>query len=173
MENIYLIGFMGTGKSTVAKEMSKLLPLRVVEMDETIEMLASESISDIFSNKGEAAFRDMETMFLNAISKEKNQIISCGGGIVLRDENIDTMKKSGVVCLLEASPEVICDRVNNSNNRPLLENKKTVEDIKAILDSRQERYQKAADLTFDVSANTPMEIASEIIKALALKGYLH
>lgn len=173
MENIYLVGFMGTGKSTVAYEMSKLLPLRVVEMDDSIEMLTGFSIPEIFATQGEESFRNMETMFLSAISKEKNQIVSCGGGAILRQENVDIMKNTGVVCLLEATPEVICERVNQANNRPLIEEKKNVEDIKKLLDSRKAAYENAAMLKFDVSEKTPSEIASDIIRDLAMNGYLH
>ena len=171
MENIYLVGFMGTGKSTVAKEMAKLLPINIVDMDGAIETLAGTTISDIFEKQGEEAFRNMETMFLNAISKEKNQIISCGGGAVLRRENVDIMKNTGIVCLLTGSAELICERVNGSNDRPLLQNKKTVEDIKKLMDSRKEAYDYAADLTYSIDNTTSKQIAAEIVKDLALKGF--
>ena len=87
MDNIYLVGFMGTGKSSVAKELAKLLPLNVVDMDIAIESLAGRTISDIFAQDGEESFRNTETMVLTAISKAQNQIVSCGGGVVLRQEN--------------------------------------------------------------------------------------
>lgn len=173
MENIYLIGFMGTGKSTVAKEMAKLLPFRVVEMDDTISMLAGKSIPDIFEQQGEEAFRTMETQFLSAMSKENNQIISCGGGVVLKPENIDIMKSTGVVILLSASPETVYGRVCNNQNRPLLKDKKSVEDIKKMMEGRLSLYESAYDIKVNVDDITPSQVASEIIRELALKGLLH
>ena len=94
MNNIYLIGFMGTGKSTVAKKLQRFLPFQVVEMDEAIERVEAMSIPEIFEKKGEDGFRNAESQLLSIIAKENNQIISCGGGIVLRQENVDTMKNS-------------------------------------------------------------------------------
>lgn len=173
MENIYLVGFMGTGKTTIANAMSNLLPLRVIEMDETIEMLAGKTIPEIFADEGEESFRKMETMFLQAISKEKNQIISCGGGVVLKEENIEIMKSNGLVIRLSATPETVYERVSKADNRPLLQDKKSIDDIKNMMSARQEYYDKAADMTFSVDSKTPDEIAGEIIKELALKGYLH
>ena len=173
MENIYLIGFMGTGKSTVAKELAKLLPFRIVEMDETIEMLAGMPISQIFESKGEETFRIMETQFLNAISKEKNQIISCGGGIVLKEENVEMMRTTGTICLLDASAKTVYDRINSNPNRPLLKDKKSVDDYKKMMDSRKEAYKNAADIKVNVDDLTPAEVASELVKELALTGRLH
>ena len=172
MENIYLVGFMGTGKSTVAKQLAKLLPFRIVEMDETIELLSGMSIPEIFATQGEEAFRKSETQFLQAISKENNQIISCGGGVVLRDENIDILKSTGIVCLLSAKAETIYKRVNSNNNRPLLKDKKSVEDIEAMLEARKDAYDEAKDIEVFVDDLSPAEVASELVKQLALSGRL-
>ena len=172
MENIYLIGFMGTGKSTVAKELSQVLPLRIVEMDEAISTLAAMSIPEIFEKRGEEAFREMETQFLNAISKENNQIISCGGGVVLKDENIDCMKNTGVVILLEARPETILARVEADKNRPLLAEKKSIEQIELMMEKRKTRYERAYEIKISVDEKSPKEIANEIVKSLALSGRL-
>ena len=173
MENIYLVGFMGTGKSTVAKELSKLLPLNIVEMDACLETLAGMPISKIFEEQGEEAFRKMETMFLQAISQEKNQIISCGGGVVLKDENIDIMKKTGTVVLLKARPDTIYLRVYEDENRPLLKDKKSVADIEAMLKSREGQYNKAKDIELEVDDLTPAEISAKLIEEIALLDRLH
>ena len=87
MNNIYLVGFMGTGKSTIARRLQKFLPFQIVEMDEAIERVEAMTIPEIFEKKGEEGFRKAESQLLAIIAKEKNQIISCGGGIVLRKEN--------------------------------------------------------------------------------------
>ena len=172
MNNIYLIGFMGTGKSTVAKKLQRFLPFQVVEMDEAIERVEAMSIPEIFEKKGEDGFRNAESQLLSIIAKENNQIISCGGGIVLRQENVDTMKNSGTVVRLDATPEVIFDRVNRNDKRPLVKGK-TLEDIKKMISDREEAYKNAADITIDASTLNVDEVTSEIVKQLALAGRLN
>ena len=172
MNNIYLIGFMGTGKSTVARKLQKFLPFQVVELDEAIERVEAMPIPEIFEKKGEDGFRNAESQLLAIIAKEKNQIISCGGGIVLRQENIDTMKNSGTVVRLDASPEVIYERVSRNDRRPLVKGK-SLEDVKAMIEGREEAYKNAADITVDAGTLNPDEVASEIVKQLALAGRLN
>ena len=96
MKNIFLIGFMGSGKSTVASCLAHNYNLNIVEMDQMIVEQEGMSIPDIFAQKGEAYFRDAETELLIAIGKEQNKVVSCGGGVVLRERNIAEMKKSGI-----------------------------------------------------------------------------
>ncbi len=172
MNNIYLIGFMGTGKTTVAKNLQKFLPFQLVEMDEAIERVEAMTIPEIFEKKGEEGFRMAETQLLSIISKEKNQIISCGGGIVLKPENISIMKETGTVVRLTSSPDVIYERVNRNSNRPLVQGK-DLSEIQKMIDSREKYYADAADIVVDSGINTPEEVASEIIKQLALNGRLN
>ena len=172
MNNIYLIGFMGTGKTTVAKNLQKFLPFQLVEMDEAIERVEAMTIPEIFEKKGEEGFRMAETQLLSIISKEKNQIISCGGGIVLKPENISIMKETGTVVRLTSSPDVIYERVNRNSNRPLVQGK-DLSEIQKMIDSREKYYADAADIVVDSGINTPEEVASEIIKQLALTGRLN
>ncbi|MCF0130232.1 MAG: shikimate kinase [Pseudobutyrivibrio sp.] len=172
MNNIYLVGFMGTGKTTVASEIQKFLPFQVVEMDSAIEALAAMSIPMIFEKSGEEGFRKTESMLLEVISKQKNQIVSTGGGIVTVENNISVMKESGTVIWLKATAKTVYDRVINCNNRPLLKDKKTVEDIQNMMDNRNEMYLKASDIEITVDDKTPKEIASEIISQLALTDRL-
>lgn len=162
-KNLYLIGFMGTGKSSVALSLRSHLGLDILEMDETIEKEAGCSISEIFATKGEQAFRDMETDLLKRCA-DQNRIVSCGGGIILRDENIQIMKESGIVICLEASPNTILERLENDHSRPLLENKKTLKEIEAIMDARREQYKKATDIVVDTDERSIDSIAKEIIE---------
>ena len=118
--NILLIGFMGAGKSTVSTYLSKILASPQVEMDEEIVKKEGMSINKIFEEYGETYFRNCETNLLIELQKKNNQIISCGGGVALRDENVAEMKKNGKVVLLTASPEVILERVKDNDDRPLL-----------------------------------------------------
>ena len=165
--NIYLIGFMGVGKSTVAKELNKKLGYKLIDTDEEIESREGKSISEIFATEGEEYFRRLEAELIEEISKQDELLISCGGGIIKNEDNIKLMKQSGRVILLEASPEVIYDRVKDYNNRPLLEGKKSVEGIASLLTERQPLYDKAC--TDRVRAEGDIEyIVSDIIKVLRL-----
>ena len=104
-ENLYLIGFMGSGKSTVARELQTAHGMKLVEMDEQIAEDAGMSIPDIFATRGEAAFREMETELLREIGRGANTVISCGGGVAMRPENVELMKKSGKIVLRPCESE--------------------------------------------------------------------
>ena len=159
---VYLVGFMGVGKSTVAKELSGRLHLPVVDTDEAIVKGEGRSIPEIFEREGEESFRRKETEMLLELSESGAKIISCGGGIAMRKENRDIMARHGVTILLEASPETILKRVKKDDNRPLLEGKKNVSDIAAMMEARRPAYEAAANLHVSVDGRTPAEIAEEI-----------
>lgn len=162
MKNIYLIGFMGSGKSTIASQMQKRFHLRRIEMDDCIVKKAGMPISQIFATQGEPAFRRMETALLKKISYHSDYVVSCGGGVVLKAENVRLMKRSGKVVLLVASPEVILERVSRNNRRPVLEGKKNLKDITEMMEARRPAYEAAADLTIEIDGKTPEEIADEL-----------
>ncbi len=173
MKNIYLVGFMGTGKSTVAKALQKFLPIERVDLDEAIERVETITINEIFAKKGEDYFRNAESTLLGIISKQNNQIVSCGGGVVLRQENIDIMKENGTIVLLSASAKTVWNRVANDTYRPLLKGKNGPKDIEEMINNREEMYKKAADITVCVDDVTPDQVASDIVKQLALTGALN
>ncbi len=164
--NILLIGFMGAGKSTVADYMKKAYSMDVVEMDQIIAERQGMSISEIFEKYGEEFFRDLETALLVEMQSRKNVVISCGGGVPMRERNIKEMKKNGRVVLLTAKPETILERVKDDHNRPLLEGKKNVEYIAELMEKRREKYQAAADLIVETDGRTAEEICGEIIRKL-------
>lgn len=164
MKNIFLIGYMGTGKSTVASFLCDENNRDIVEMDETIEKQKNMSISDMFQRYGEAYFRDAESELLRTISMEENKVVSCGGGIVLRKENVALMRKTGIVILLSARPETILKRVKDDTNRPLLQGNKNLEYIREMMESRREKYEKAAEYIIETDDKTIEEICSEILK---------
>ena len=164
--NILLIGFMGAGKSTVADYMKKAYYMDVVEMDQIIAERQGMSISEIFEKYGEEFFRDLETALLVEMQSRKNVVISCGGGVPMRERNIKEMKKNGRVVLLTAKPETILERVKDDHNRPLLEGKKNVEYIAELMEKRREKYQAAADLIVETDGRTAEEICGEIIRKL-------
>ena len=120
-KQIYLTGFMGTGKSTILNYIHKKCGFVKIEMDEQIVREQGMSISDIFEKKGEDYFRNLETNLVKRISRMDEIVVSCGGGTVMRQCNVEEMKKEGTIILLTATPLTVYERVKNSHNRPLLE----------------------------------------------------
>ena len=161
-KNIFFIGFMGCGKSTMARLLSKKTGAKLIEMDETIEAEAGMSINDIFKNHGETYFRDLESALIMRISEEGGAVVSCGGGAILRPENVACMKKNGIIVYFSATPETIYQRVRNSTNRPLLNGNMNVEYIASLMETRLPRYQAAADITISVDGKEKKEILDEL-----------
>ncbi len=164
--NIILIGFMGTGKTTVSKELAKMYGMKIVDSDQYIEEKEGMKIHDMFEKYGEQYFRDLESEAIKEILNNKNQIISCGGGIILRDENVENMKKNGNIVLLTASPSTILERVKKDNNRPLLSSNVTKEDIIKLLEKRKSRYYGATDIYVDTDDKSVGEICEEIVNKI-------
>ena len=160
--NIFLIGFMGVGKSTIARLLSDKLNMKLVEMDETIEAEQNMTIPQIFETRGEEAFRDMESALVERISEGENSVISCGGGAVLREKNVTNMKKNGKVVFLTATPETIFERVRDTTNRPLLAGNMNVEYIAKLMECRRSLYENAADVTISTDAKSEEMILKEI-----------
>ena len=163
MNNIFLIGFMGAGKSSVAEGLGTLLKLPVVEMDQYISENEHMTIPEIFEKKGEAYFRQCETELLRSCCTEEARIISCGGGVAMRLENVEVMHSCGTVILLTATPEVILERVKGNNDRPLLQNKKNVKDIAELMELRRPKYEAAADITIDTSKLDVKQVCQSIL----------
>ena len=166
MNHIYLIGFMGSGKTTVAKILGKKMNRPVVELDDVIEEKIGITISEMFANHGEKAFRDVEQEVLKEISDKESLIVSCGGGVVLRQENCQVMKGTGKAVLLYAEPSVLVERLKNDTKRPLLANDASLERITNLLMRRILMYEEAADIFVDTTNKTPEEVADEIMTKL-------
>lgn len=164
--NIYLIGFMGVGKSTIGRLLAKEQQGRLMEMDETIEAEQKITINEIFAKYGEVHFRDLESELVERISKQENVIVSCGGGAVLRQENVANMKKSGTIVFLSATPETIYQRVRYSTNRPLLNGNMNVEYIAGLMEKRRDIYESAADVTIVTDGKKLAEIVREVLTQL-------
>ncbi len=162
---IYLIGFMGAGKSTVARCLCSMYGLQLVEMDETIAAEEGMSIPDIFAARGEAYFRSLETALLER-SAQAGTVISCGGGVAMREENVRLMQEKGTVVLLKASSQVVFDRVKYSTDRPLLNGNMTLEHVTELLEARRPFYERAAEIEIMTDQKTPEEICQEIKTAL-------
>lgn len=165
-ENIYLIGFMGTGKSTVSNCLHEQYGMEQVEMDEEIAKREGRSIADIFAREGEAYFRELETGLLHSLSSRGNVVVSCGGGTAMRECNVREMKKRGRVVLLLAKPETVYERVHTCHDRPLLEGNMNVDYIKSLIDARMPRYEAAADITVHTDGRSAEDICREIVDRL-------
>ena len=140
--------------------------VRTVEMDQMIVEKQGMSISEIFDEYGEAYFRNLESNTLIELQKRKQTIVSCGGGVVMREENTDHMKKNGRVVLLTAKPETIYERVKDSDERPILNNNMNVEFISGLMDKRKDRYEAVADITVATDGKNVTQICEEIISKL-------
>ena len=165
-ENIFLIGFMGVGKSTVAGALKERLGYKRVEMDQRIEENRGMTIADIFARYGEAYFRNLESNTLIELGNETGLVISCGGGVVLRPENAEYMKRGGRVVLLTARPETVYERVKDSDERPILNGHMTVDFIAGLMEKRQKIYEAAADVTVWTDGKGKKEICREIYQYL-------
>lgn len=166
MKNIYLIGFMGCGKSTVSQILERTYGFKRLEMDEEIVRKEGRSIKDIFETNGEAYFREAETSLLKSFQSSENLVVSCGGGTAMREENIREMKKNGRIVLLSAHPETVYNRIKDSHDRPLLEGNMNVEYIESLMAKRRANYVSAADFTVMTDDKTAEEISKEIIALL-------
>lgn len=164
--NIMLIGFMGTGKSTVSDYLGEMFAMDQIEMDALIASKEGMSIAEIFEEYGEEYFRDCESNTLIELQKENNVVISCGGGVVLREENIKYMKKKGKIVLLTANPETIYDRVKGSAERPILNNNMNVGFISELMEKRRVRYEMAADIIINTDGKSIQRICEELIGKL-------
>ena len=163
-KHIILIGFMGTGKSTVSRELKNLLALPEIDTDVWIEKEEGRAIKDIFEQSGEEYFRNLETDLAMRLTEMPASIVSCGGGMVIRKENADYLKQSGTVIWLTAKPETILERIKEFHTRPLLEGNMNSEYISTLLDARMKYYQYACENIVSTDGKKAKDIAIEIKK---------
>ena len=164
--NIFLIGFMGTGKSAVAEKFSELYEWKCRELDSMIEKNEKRSISEIFKMNGEEYFRRIETEILKKTINEDHSIISCGGGTPLKKENVEAMKSHGVVIWLKADPLTVLNRVKGDTGRPLLKGNMNLPYIEAMMNKRKSYYEDASDYAIDTDRLSVNEICGQIMKIL-------
>lgn len=164
--NIFLIGFMGVGKSTIASTLQKKLGMERAEMDQMIVEAQGMPISEIFEKYGENYFRDVESKTLIDLQEKENILVSCGGGVVVRPENAEYMKKSGFVVWLTATPETVYERVKHSTDRPILNGNMNVDYIRGLMEKRENLYAAAADIIVATDGKNAETICEEIIVKL-------
>ena len=166
-KHLYIIGFMGTGKSTVAKLLSEKINLPLLEMDEILSERFDMPINDIFDSLGEDVFRAAESLLLSDIAEtDTPSIISCGGGVPLIDENRRILKDSGNTILLTTSSFEIKNRLSNCDDRPLIQDK-SEQEIEEMLVKRKAAYDEAANYTISTDDLSPEDVVSAILKLLA------
>ncbi len=165
-QNIFLVGFMGSGKTAVSKLLNKRYGFEIIDMDDEIEKREKRTIPHIFEEEGESYFRALETALLKELEYKKNLVVSCGGGAVLIGENVESMQKSGCVVYLTATPETVYERVKHCNNRPLLKGKNNQEFIAELMGKRREYYEGAADITIHTDQKSIMQICEELMRKL-------
>lgn len=147
-DNIILIGFMGTGKTTIGKQLAETIGYDFVDTDEYIEQMQNMKISDIFKKEGEVYFRCLETKVIRNMSFfAEKKVISTGGGLPLREENIDILKRLGFIVHLKTSPEETWNRIKYDNTRPLLQCENPYKKIEDLLKIRTPIYEKVGNIT--------------------------
>lgn len=166
-KSIVLVGFMGSGKSTVGRALHQRLGYPLVDMDQWIEQRARKSIAAIFADEGEQAFRDMETSLLEELDEPTapRRIISTGGGVIGREENRVLLRRLGYVVWLHAPMEVILERTAKNRERPLLHTDDPTARITALMEARKPLYEEVAHLRIETAGLDSNELTTGILES--------
>ncbi len=167
--NIVIIGFMATGKTSVARYLANELGKKYISTDEMIIKKVNKAINLIFEEEGETRFRELEIEVIKAISKMDNLVVDCGGGIVLNWINVARLQEKGIIILLTASVEQILERSASSPERPLLNVQDAKEKTTELLRFRKPFYERAADVSIDTTNLKVNDIVSRILEIVKAK----
>ncbi|MDI6872828.1 shikimate kinase [Candidatus Solincola sp.] len=162
MKNLTLIGFMGAGKSAVGSLLAHRLKMGFVDLDEAISREAGMSVEEIFEREGEEGFRDRESRALREELQQEGIVLACGGGIVVRPENVRLLRDRCTVFYLRASRDSILRRVGGGEGRPLLAGGRVAERVEELLSRREEAYRQAAHYVVDTDGRSVEEVVEEI-----------
>jgi shikimate kinase len=165
--NIFLIGFRGTGKTTIGKIISRMLDREFIDADEYLEQKEGKTVKDIFDEGGEKLFREMESRVIAELCLLDNKIIATGGGVILREENVKKLKKNGVLILLTADVDTIYKRIYRDKltqqKRPSLTDRNGYQEIEYLLEYRNPFYDKAADFVLNTDSMSVNDAARRIV----------
>jgi len=171
--NIFLIGYRGTGKTTVANNLGEQLGWSSLDTDAEIQQRANKTIAQIFIADGEPVFRDWEMSVIKDLAAHDYLVISLGGGAILREQNRNVISGRGKTVWLRASPETIYERINadqvSAKQRPNLTAGGGLPEIREVLAQREPIYRQCADVTVDTEGKTPSGVTDEIIRLLKLE----
>jgi shikimate kinase len=170
-KNIVLIGFMGTGKSSLGRQLARRLGYRFVDTDSAIEEVTGKTVEQIFRRDGEIRFRSEENLLARKLAGQSGLVIATGGGMVLNRENVELLKQNGVLIKLTAEPEVILQRVKNKKRRPLLRRGDLRENVLRLLRER-EGYYDVAEFAVNTGKLSFGEAINEMYRYIKRKGYL-
>ena len=165
--NLALIGFMGTGKTSVARLVSDLLRFDYLDTDELIQSRTGRTINDIFAKDGEPAFRELEQQVTAELSTRERTLIATGGGLPTRPANLASLKTHALVVCLWASPEKIWERVKNQTHRPLLHGPEPQKKIRDLLAAREQFYRQA-DVLINTDIRSVREVAQQVVHQFKL-----
>ena len=166
--NIYLAGFMGTGKSTIGKELARVLGRKYLDIDTELEQRYGCTIAQMFANKGEAWFREREREFCLEVASMTNRVVATGGGALMNDEVFEAFKNSGLLICLYTQRECLLDRLSRSDRRPLLKGENLEEKVDTLLAQRDALYNKIR-IHVDTTSLTPLETARKIADLLNVR----
>ncbi len=174
-ENIYLIGFMAVGKTTLGEVLSKKIHWSFLDTDLFIEEMEQRRIKEIFKESGEDYFRELEAKVIENIHKDwlkttEKKVIACGGGVILNPENLRIMKQNGIIVYLKGDIHTICKRLSLDDSRPLLSEAKDIKKrVEGLLKDRQDLYKEVADITIFVGEKAPDKLVNALL--LEIESY--
>jgi shikimate kinase len=170
--NVLLVGLRGTGKSTVARLVAERLGWPWHDVDVEVERRAGQSIAEIFAERGELSFRELEATLLAELCAGDRQVLALGGGSVLRAENRDAMRRAGKTVWLSAPPETLWERIQRdattAARRPNLTQQGGIAEIRQLLVEREPLYRQCADVRVETQDKSPAEVADYIVQELAI-----
>ena len=169
MKNIVLVGFMGTGKSCVGQMLARQLGWQFIDLDEQVEQAIGMTIADYFARYGEASFRDQESAAVTEVAVKSRVVVATGGGVVLRQQNIDRLKTTGILFCLSASESEIVARTQGDSLRPLLNRPDRLQVIRELLAARQPQYRQA-DYWIETDGKSLAEVVAEVWQILHEEG---
>ncbi|MBS1236342.1 MAG: shikimate kinase [Proteobacteria bacterium] len=164
--NIFLIGPMGAGKTTIGRHLATLLHKRFVDVDHEIERRTGVTIPVIFEIEGEAGFRRRESTLVDELSHDEDIVMATGGGAVLMEENRRVLKERGTVVYLHADIDTLVERTRRDRNRPLLQTEDPRGKIEELLRQREPIYREVADVVVDTGLRAPTSVARDIVTRL-------